>query len=138
MLNTAILIGRLCSDPELRHTQNDIAVTSFTLAVDRQFSSGEEKETDFINIVAWRARAEFITRNFKKGQLMALEGSIQTRKYTDKDGNNRTAFEVVANNVHFCGGKSDNAAAPAANTDPLQTFTEQNAGFVGTDEELPF
>ena len=138
MLNNVTLMGRLCGDPELKHTQNDIAVTSFTLAVDRQFKSGEEREADFINIVAWRATAEFITRYFKKGQLMALEGSIQTRKYTDKDGNNRTAFEVVANNVHFCGGKSDNAAAPATNTDPLQTFTEQNAGFVGTDEELPF
>ena len=138
MLNNVTLMGRLCSDPELKHTQNDIAVTSFTLAVDRQFKSGEEKEADFINVVAWRATAEFITRYFKKGQLMALEGSIQTRKYTDKDGNNRTAFEVVANNVHFCGGKSDNTAAPATNTDPLQTFTEQNAGFVGTDEELPF
>lgn len=138
MLNNVTLMGRLCSDPELKYTTNNVPVTNFTLAVDRQFKSGEEKEADFINIVAWRATAEFITKYFKKGQLLALEGSIQTRKYTDKDGNNRTAFEVVANNVHFCGGKSDNAAAPATNTDPQQTFTEQNAGFVGTDEELPF
>lgn len=142
MLNTSILMGRLTSDPELKYTSNNVPVTNFTLAVDRQYKSGEEKQTDFINIVAWRNTAEFVTKYFSKGLLVALEGSIQTRRYTDKEGNNRTAFEVVANNVHFAESKKDNAAAPA-NSDNLTQFAQQvtNAGFTvdaADDEKLPF
>ena len=108
MLNVVALMGRLCGDPELRYTQSNIPVTSFTLAVDRRYSKqGEEKQTDFINIVAWRQSAEFVSKWFKKGQLVAVDGSIQTRKYQDRDGNNRTAFEIVANNVHFAESKRD-------------------------------
>ena len=108
MLNVVALMGRLTADPELRYTQSNIPVTSFTLAVDRRYSrQGEEKQTDFINIVAWRQSAEFVSKWFKKGQLVAVDGSIQTRKYQDKEGNNRTAFEVVANNVHFAESKRD-------------------------------
>lgn len=108
MLNIAALMGRLTKDPELRYTQNNVPVTSFTLAVDRRYSgSGGEKQTDFIGIVAWRQTAEFVSKWFKKGQLVAVDGSIQTRKYQDRDGNNRTAFEVVANNVHFAESKRD-------------------------------
>ncbi len=143
MLNTAILMGRLTADPELRYTTSNIPVTSFTLAVDRAYRSGEERQTDFINIVAWRQRAEFVSKWFHKGQLVAVEGSIQTRRYTDKDGNNRTAFEVVANNVHFA-EKRDPSAAPAAQpaaAQPAPSFSntgnEDFAAMPG-DDELPF
>ena len=88
------------ADPELRHTPNDVAVTSFTIAVDRSYvKSGAERQTDFIDIVAWRNTAEFVCRYFRKGQLMAVQGSIQTRNYTDKEGNKRKAVEIVADNV---------------------------------------
>ncbi len=129
MLNTAILMGRLTADPELRYTTSNIPVTSFTLAVDRAYKNGEERQTDFINIVAWRQRAEFVSKWFKKGQLVAVDGSIQTRRYTDKDGNNRTAFEVVANNVHFAEKRDASAAAGS--------FQEQQAApsFSNTDAE---
>ena len=109
MINVVVLTGRLTADPELRHTTSGIAVTSFSIAVDRRYRSGEERQTDFINIVAWRANAEFVSNYFKKGQLIAIEGSIQTRRYQDKDGNNRVAFEVVANNVQFAESKRDSA-----------------------------
>ena len=100
MFNIVVLTGRLTADPELKTTQSGLSVTSFSIAVDRRFGSGEERQTDFINIVAWRQQAEFVAKYFKKGNLIGIEGSIQTRKYTDKNGNNRTAFEVVANNIH--------------------------------------
>ncbi|MDR3179154.1 MAG: single-stranded DNA-binding protein [Oscillospiraceae bacterium] len=102
MLNSSILMGRLTSNPELRHTSNDIAVTSFTLAVDRPYSSqGGEKITDFIDIVAWRKTAEFVCKYFFKGQLVAVEGSLQTRMYQDREGIKRKVFEIVASSVHF-------------------------------------
>lgn len=108
MLNTVALMGRLTADPELRYTGSNIPVTSFTLAVERDFKSSDgEKQTDFIQIVAWRQTAEFVARYFHKGQLMAVIGSIQTRKYQDRDGNNRTAFEVVAAHAYFAEGKRD-------------------------------
>ena len=103
MLNIAAIMGRLTADPELRHTPNNVPVTSFSVAVARSFvRQGQERETDFINVVAWRSTAEFVCRYFKKGNMIAVNGSIQTRKYQDRDGNNRTAFEIVADNVHFC------------------------------------
>ena len=111
MLNVAVLMGRLVADPELRHTPNGIAVTTFTIAVDRGYAkAGTERQTDFIDIVAWRSSAEFVCKYFRKGQMIAVEGSIQTRSYTDKDGNKRKAFEIVANNVSFTESKrgSDN------------------------------
>ena len=143
MLNTAILMGRLTADPELRYTTSNIPVTSFTLAVDRAYKNGEERQTDFINNVAWRQRAEFVSKWFKKGQLVAVDGSIQTRKYTDKDGNNRTAFEVVANNVHFA-ERRDASAAPTSMNDvaaPAPSFSNTGAddfSELPSDEDLPF
>lgn len=110
MLNNVVLMGRLTADPELRHTSNGVAVTSFTLAVNRSYAkAGTERATDFIDIVAWRNTAEFVTKYFVKGQLVAVEGSIQTRTYQDKDGNNRKAFEIIANNVHFAEAKREGA-----------------------------
>ena len=108
MLNKIFIMGRLTRDPELRRTQSGTAVTSFSLAVDRDYKSQSgEKETDFIDVVAWRSTAEFVSKYFQKGSLIAIEGSLQTRQYQDKNGNNRTAVEVVANNVNFAGSKSN-------------------------------
>ena len=105
-MNTVVLIGRLTADPELKHTQNDNAVTGFSIAVDRPYQkSGEERQADFIDIVAWRGTAEFICKYFKKGRKIAVQGAIQTRSYTDKDGNKRKAFEVLAEKVYFADSK---------------------------------
>lgn len=112
MLNVAVLTGRLCADPELKQTQSGVSVVTICVAVDRRFKSGEDRQADFINVTAWRNTAEFISKYFHKGDMIALHGSIQTRKYQDKDGNNRTAFEVLAEQVHFVGGKKDSAPQP--------------------------
>lgn len=110
MLNTVILMGRICGDLELKHTPSDIPVTSFTLAIDRGYvKAGAEKQTDFITVVAWRNTAEFVCKYFQKGSMIAVQGSLQTRKYTDKEGNKRTACEVVAEKVNFTGEKQNSA-----------------------------
>ena len=129
MLNRVILMGRLTADPELKKTNSDISVTSFSLAVDRNYGKGADRQTDFINIVAWRNTADFICRYFSKGRMIAIEGSIQTRNYEDKNGNKRTAFEVVADQVYFADSKSD--ARPAAATFPTPSpgsFSEPSQG----------
>lgn len=110
MLNTCILMGRLTSDPELRTTQTGKSVASFTLAVDRDFQQNSEKQADFISVIAWGKTAEFIDRFFCKGRLIAVVGRIRTRTYTDKDGNNRKAVEVVADKVSFTGEKAEPSA----------------------------
>ena len=108
MLNNVVLMGRMVADPELRTTPNGVSVTSFCVAVDRNFAKqGEERQADFIHIVAWRQTADFVTKLFKKGSMIAVQGSIQTRNYEDKQGNKRTAVEVVADNVSFCGSKNE-------------------------------
>ena len=113
MLNLVALMGRLTADPEIRTTPAGTQVTTFTLAVDRGYvKEGQERQTDFITIVAWRHTAEFVCKYFRKGQLVAVDGSIQTRRYTDKEGNKRTAFEVVAANVHFAEAKKSNNYQP--------------------------
>ena len=105
-LNKVILIGNLTKDPELKQTPSGVSVTSFSIGVSRKYSGSDgNRETDFINIVAWNKTAEFVSEYFTKGDLIALTGSIQTRKYEDKDGNKRTAFEVLADDVSFCGKK---------------------------------
>lgn len=109
-MNSVSLMGRLTADPELRTTANGVSVTAFSLAVDRH---SKEKETDFIDIVAWRGTAEFICKYFTKGSLIAIQGSIQTRTYEDKNGNKRKAVEVLANSVYFCGGKKTEAEGQA-------------------------
>lgn len=107
MLNKVILMGRLTADPELKQTINGISVLPFSIAVDRTYTvKGTKRKTDFINIVAWRQTAEFISRYFLKGSMIALEGSIQSRSYEDRQGNRRTAIEVVVDQAHFCGGKN--------------------------------
>ena len=107
MLNVVAIMGRLVADPELRTTQSGINVVSFRIACDRNFArQGEQRQADFIDIVAWRQQAEFVSKYFQKGSLIAIEGSLQTRQYQDKNGNNRTAVEVVANNISFAGPKN--------------------------------
>ena len=142
MINCAVLMGRLVGDPELRTTTNGTSVTSFRIAVDRNFvRQGEERQADFIDIVAWRQTAEFVTRYFHKGSMIAVQGSIQTRNYEDKNGNKRTAVEVVADNVSFCGSKAESgtAGAPAA---PAVSYASGSTGDFETidddDELLPF
>lgn len=149
MLNVAVIMGRLVADPELRHTPNDIAVTTFTLAVDRAFSkAGTERQADFIDVVAWRNTAEFVCKYFQKGRMMAVHGSIQTRTYTDKDGNKRKAFEIVATDVNFADSKRDSASggndyAPRtpAFSEPASAYSSgSNEDFeeIQGDDDLPF
>lgn len=152
MLNAVCLMGRLVADPELRHTQSQIPVTSFRIAVDRTYQpKGEEqRQADFLDIVAWRGTAEFVCRYFRKGQLIAVQGSIQTRKYTDKDGNNRTAFEIVADNVFFAEPKRDGVSSgprydsqvPPQPTESAAAFSTANAGdfeeITDDSDMLPF
>ena len=116
MLNRVILMGRLTADPELKQTPNGISVTSFSLAVDRNFTSrGAERQTDFINCVAWRQTAEFISRYFAKGRMIAVEGSLQVRNYVDKNENKRQAVEVVVDQAYFADSKT---AAPSSSPAP--------------------
>lgn len=127
MLNNVILMGRLVADPELRTTSTNKSVANFRIAVDRGY--GEDKKADFITIVAWESTANFVEKYFHKGDMIALRGEIQTRSYEDNNGNKRTAFEVLAREVSFCGGKSEgNNSSPSA-----PDFEE-----IGDDEELPF
>ena len=129
--NLVVLTGRLTADAELKTTPNGVSVCTFAIAVDSGY--GENKQTDFINIVAWRQTAEFVSKYFNKGSMIGIEGSIKTRKYQDKNGNTRTAFEVVANNVQFMESKKTEA-------DPLQQFANKVDALVEVDdnEDLPF
>lgn len=144
MFNLVVLTGRLTADPELKNTTNGIPVCSFSIAVDRRYKQGEERQTDFINIVAWRQTAEFITRYFSKGSMIGIEGSIQTRRYQDKDGNNRTVFEVVANNVQFMDskrsqGNGEGNSLPTPENDPLAQIQNNLEEFqVADDDDCPF
>lgn len=142
MINNVTLMGRLTARPELKTTQSGSTVTSVCIAVDRRFQPKEgAKLTDFINCVAWRNTAEFITRFFDKGDMIAVTGEIQTRQYKDKNGNNRTAFEVVINQASFCGGKNnnstngDNSGNPAPIPAAYDTANWEN---ITDDDELPF
>ena len=111
MLNKIFIMGRLTRDPELRRTQSGTPVTSFSLAVDRDYKTQSgEKETDFIDVVAWRATAEFVAKYFTKGRMAVVEGRLQIRAWQDKEGNNRRSAEVVADNVYFGDSKRDGAA----------------------------
>lgn len=143
MFNLVVLTGRLTADPELKTTNTGISVTSFSIAVNRRYRAGEETQTDFINIVAWRQTAEFITKYFKKGNMIGIEGSIQTRKYTDKNGNNRTVFEVVASNAQFVESKKDSAGPAGVMGEDAASFSNAESGDFteidsGMDDDIPF
>lgn len=115
MLNVVAIMGRLVADPELRTTTQGNSVCSFRIACDRSYvQQGQERQADFIDIVAWRQQADFVSKYFQKGSMIAIEGSLQTRQYQDKQGNKRTAVEVVANNISFAGAKrQDGQSAPS-------------------------
>ena len=132
MLNEIILQGRLTDTPELKTTPSGKSVTSFSLAVERDFSTGDDKETDFINIVAWNKTAEFITRYFTKGKQMLVKGSLQVRKYQTQNNENRYVTEVLADKVYFCGDKEKTSQGESYN-DNNDSFTE-----VDSDDDLPF
>ena len=126
MLNRVILMGRMVSDPELKTTGSGTNVTSFTIAVDRNYvKQGEERKADFIGIVCWRQQAEFVCRYFGKGSLIAIEGQLQTRTYQAKDGTNRNVVEVMAENVSFTGERRDNNQ-PSAPTQQNNQGQRQN------------
>ena len=137
MLNKILLMGRLVKNPDLRRTQSGTAVASFTLAVDRDFKAQSgEKETDFIDIVAWRNTAEFVSKYFTKGRMAVVEGRLQLRDWKDKDGNKRRNAEVLADNVYFADSKS------TTQQDNLDDLVERVQEFHevedGDDDELPF
>ncbi len=132
MLNRIIVMGRMTRDPELRRTNSGTAVASFTVAVDRDFKSQSgEKETDFIDVVVWRNTAEFVSKYFSKGRMAVVEGRLQLRDWTDKDGNKRRSAEIVADSVYFGDSKRD--VGDAAQSEPQGGFSEvEDAG------DLPF
>jgi len=145
MINRIVLMGRICRDVELRVTGGqNLSVCSFAVAVDRRYAKpGEEKQTDFIPVVAWRQQAEFVSKYFKMGDMIAVEGYLQSRNYEDKNGNKRTAYEVVADNISFCGGKKD--AAKQGSTQTKTSYaqnpetTQMRFGDpVLDDDDLPF
>ena len=145
MLNYDVKTGRLTADPELRTTQNGIPVVGFTLAVQRNYKVNDEYPTDFLNFVAWRGTAEFICKHFRKGNLITVEGALETRKYTDKDGNPRTAFEIKVDRAHFCesaGSRQNNNGDNPPVADSVGGFTpvfpNTTEGFVDSDDDLPF
>ena len=138
MLNKIFLQGRLVADPELQHTQSGIPVVSFRIAVDRDFKGQDgNREADFINIVAWRGAAEFVSRFFTKGRMIIVAGRLQVRSYTDRDGNKRYITEVVADNLYFgdskrSGSSGGNAAGDGADYGPPPS------GCTDDDGELPY
>ena len=151
MLNKIIIMGRLTRDPELRRTGSGTAVTSFSLAVDRDFKSQSgEKETDFIDVVAWRSTAEFVSKYFTKGRMAVVTGRLQIRNWTDKEGNKRRSAEVVADNVYFGDSKRDAESGPAPSygqsggygqsygAAPSPAPASDFAMLEGDDAELPF
>lgn len=143
MLNCAVIMGRLTADPELRQTPNGVSVTRFTVAVDRGYvRAGEERKADFITVVAWRQTAEFVSRYFSKGSMIAVQGSIQTGSY-EKDGIKRSTFEIVADNVSFCGSKNEsgNGGAPRAQDMAPASFSNgslDDFSAIADDDDLPF
>ena len=152
MLNVVAIMGRLVADPELRTTPAGLSVCRFRIACDRSYvQQGQERQADFIDIVAWRQQADFVSKYFQKGSMIAIDGSLQTRKYQDKNGNNRTAVEVVANNISFAGAKrQDGQSAPSYEHQTISHVQQAKAqsGFaqgsaddfavISDNDDLPF
>lgn len=140
MLNTITAMGRLTRDPELRYTQNQVPVASFTIACDRDYTpQGQDKQTDFIDCVAWRSTGEFVKKHFTKGRMIVVAGRLQSRKWTDDNGNKRTSWEIVLDSCYFGDSKKDGEGTQPAqqqNTGSIepQQFTEMD----DDDGELPF
>lgn len=124
MLNKVILMGRLVRDPELNQTTNGIAVCRFTVAVNRPYQKDKEQQADFINVTAWRGTAEFVSKYFNKGSMIIVEGKLQNNDYTDKEGVKHYSMQVVADNVNFGGGKSDNTSQAETNSNAIAQTVE--------------
>ena len=139
-------MGRLTADPELKTTTSNFSVVSFSVAVERNYQAqGQERQTDFINCVAWRQNADFISRFFRKGQMIAIQGSLQSRSYEDRNGNKRTVFEVVVDRASFCGskaetgGSADKFAAPSAPSASYQNGTADDFSDIAVaEDDFPF
>ena len=148
MLNHITIMGRLTRDPELRRTQAGVSVCTFTVAVDRDFQSrdAQDKQADFIDVVAWRQTAEFVSKYFSKGRMIVVDGSLQSRKWQDKSGQNRTSWEVMANNIYFGDSKRDSGysgdtgySAPTHDYAPMEPSAPSSfAEIDDEDGELPF
>ncbi len=152
MLNVIAIVGRLVADPELRTTPAGVNVCRFRIACDRSYvQKGQERQADFIDIVAWRQQADFVSQYFQKGSMIAVEGSLQTRQYQDKQGSNRTAVEVVAKNISFAGAKrQDSQSAPSyeQQTTSYVKQSKEQSGFaqgsaddfsvISDNDDLPF
>ena len=142
MINMVALMGRLTYEPELRKTPSDVSVLRFQVACDRSYQrAGAERQADFIDCVAWRQTAEFISRYFHKGSMIAIEGTIQTSNYTDKNGNNRKQIEVLANNVSFCGSKNESGSMDIEPETAPTYSSADNSDFeeiVDDNDDLPF
>lgn len=138
MLNHITIHGRITNDIELKQTQSGVSVCNFNVAVDRSYKKeGEEKQTDFFTVVCWRGLAELVSKHFHKGKEILVSGEMQSRKWTDDNGNNRTNWEVMANTIDFCGSKSNGEGNNAPSSVPYGSnqpaFTEASA-----DDDLPF
>lgn len=147
-LNVVVLMGRLVADPELRHTSNEVVVTTVRLAVDRPKYKGKDPETDFIDVTAWRQTAEFICKYFSKGSMIAVQGSLRVDNYTDRDGNKRTRYGVQADNVSFCesskksnGTANQRVEAASSSTKPTPKYSSGDKGDykdLPDSDDLPF
>ena len=137
MLNKIIVMGRLTRDPELRRTQSGTAVCSFSIACDRDYGKDEEKKTDFLDIVAWRERGEFVAKYFAKGRMIIVVGSLQNRDWTDKNGNKRRTAEIIASDVYFGDSRpkqeGEDSAPVYGGYEPSGSFAEEGGGFGGFD-----
>ncbi len=154
MYNKVIMMGRIVNDPELRTTPQGVSVCSFRIAVDRRFQTkGEERKSDFFNVVAWRQQGEFVARYFGKGRMILIEGELNTRQYTDKNGNPSTWYEIVADRASFTGEAKQNSGAyggesypaPAPSAPPAQSYSATQASApaadfssAATDDDYPF
>ena len=135
MLNHITIHGRLTADPELKQTQSGVSVCNFTVAVDRSYKNGEEKQTDFFTVVCWRGLADMVSKYFVQGKEIIVSGEMQSRKWKDKDGNNRISWELMANGVDFCGRKSDSNGSDFAPSVPaVQPKMEE----IDPNDDLPF
>lgn len=137
-LNKVILGGRLTASPEMKQTPSGVAVTSFSVAVNRRYAKEGEQASDFINAVAWRGTAEFICKYFKKGSSICIVGTIQTRSWTDQSGNKRYATEVVADEAYFVDSKSDASGSGEGNAVRAEAYNAPSFEPVKQDEDLPF
>ena len=129
MTNFIVIHGRLTADPELRQTQSGVSVCNFSVAVDRAYKQGEEKVADFFNVVCWRGLADMVSKYFTKGKEIVVSGAMQSRKWVDNDGSNRVSWELIAQNVDFCGSKSSDAPKTSVDVDVKE---------IPTDDDMPF